>query len=104
MKADLSAQKERYTLKVMHSYYERKVMDDQQIDKQLSNAWRKEKYFTSEVENYKSVVKDQELPRKILKNKRDRDSGKNQSCNNKCRLYSNNVEDVSNVSKILPPS
>ena len=33
VKADLSAQKERYTSKVMHSYYERKIMDDPQIDK-----------------------------------------------------------------------
>ena len=79
----------------MHSYYERKIMDDPQIDKQLSNAWRKDKYLTSEVENYISVVQDQELPTKFLKNKRDRDSGKNQNCNNKCRLCINNVEDIS---------
>ena len=38
VKADLSAQKERQTSKVMHSYYERKVMDDPRIDKQLINA------------------------------------------------------------------
>ena len=47
--------------KVIHSYYERKVIDDPQIDKQLCNAWRKYKYLTSEVENYISVVQDQEL-------------------------------------------
>ena len=38
VKADLSSQKERYASKVMQSYYERKIMDDPQIDKQLSNA------------------------------------------------------------------
>ena len=97
VKADLSAQKESYTSKVMHSYYERKIIDDPQIDKQLSNAWRKNKYLTSEVENYISVVQDQELPTKFLKNKRDRDSGKNPSCNNKCRLCINNVEDISHT-------
>ena len=96
-KADLSAQKERYKSKVMHSYYERKIMDDPQIDKQLSNAWRKDKYLTSEVENYISVLQDQELPTKVLKNKRDKDSGKNPSCNNKCRLCINNVEDISYI-------
>ena len=96
MKADLSAQKERQTSKVMHSYYERKVMDDPRIDKQLINAWREDKYLTSEVENYISVVQDQELPTKYLKNKRDRDSGKNPSCN-KCRLCINNVEDISHI-------
>ena len=72
-------------------------MDDPQIDKQLSNAWRKDKYLTSEVENYISVVQDQELPTKFLKNKRDRDSGKNPNCNNKCRLCINNVEDISHI-------
>ena len=40
-KADSSAQKERYKSKLMHRYNERKIMDDPQIDKQLSNAWRK---------------------------------------------------------------
>ena len=47
-------------------------MDDPQIDKQLSNAQRKDKYLTSEVENHVSVVQDQELPTKFLKNKRER--------------------------------
>ena len=47
------------------------------------NAWRKDKYLTSEVENYISVVQDQELPAKVLKSKRDRDSGENPNCNNK---------------------
>ena len=42
-------------------------MDDPQIDKQLSNVWRKDKYLTSEVENYISVVQDQGLPTKNLK-------------------------------------
>ena len=79
----------------MHSYYERKIMDDPHIDKQLSNAWRKNKYLTSEVENYISVV--QELPTKFLKNKRDRDRGKNPNCNNKCRLCMSNVEDISHI-------
>ena len=64
----------------MHSYYERKIMDDLQIDKQPSNAWRKDQYSTSELENYISVVQNQELHTKFLKNKRDRDSGKNPSC------------------------
>ena len=69
VKADLSAQKERYTSKVMHSYYEIKIMDDPQIDNQLSNAWRKDKYL---IENYISVVQDQELSTKFLKKKRER--------------------------------
>ena len=89
--------KKRHASKVMRSYYERKIMDDPKIDKQLSDAWIKDKYLTSEVENYISVVQDQELPTKFLKNKRDRDSGKNPNCNNKCRLCINNVEDINNI-------
>ena len=41
MKADLTAQRERYTLKVMHGYYERKIVNDTQIDKHISNSWKK---------------------------------------------------------------
>ena len=53
----------------------------------------KDTYLISEVENYISVKWDQELPTKFLKNKIDRDGGKNLSCNNKCRLCINNMED-----------
>ena len=41
MKADLTAQKEKYTAKVMHGYYERKINKNTKIDKQLSNYWEK---------------------------------------------------------------
>ena len=41
MKANLTAQKEKYTAKVMHGYYERKINNDTQIDKHLSNYWKK---------------------------------------------------------------
>ena len=41
MKADLTAQKERYTSKVMHGYYEKKIVNDTQIDEHLSNSWKK---------------------------------------------------------------
>ena len=53
--------------------------------------------LASEVENYISLVQDQELPTKFLKNKRDRDSGKNPSFNNKWSLCINNVEDISHI-------
>ena len=35
-----------YTSKVMDTCYVRKIMDDAQIEKQLSNAWGKDKYLT----------------------------------------------------------
>ena len=78
VKTDSLAQKERYKSKLMHRYNERKIMDDPQIDKQLSNAWRKDRYLALEG-NCISVLQDQELPTKFQKNKRDKNSGKTAS-------------------------
>ena len=72
-------------------------MDDSQIDQQLSNAQKKGKFLTSEEVNYISVVQEQELHTKLFKNKRDSNTGENPSCNNKCRLYINNLEDISSI-------
>ena len=80
IKVDLIVQKERYTAKVMHGYYERKIDNDTQIDKHLSSYWRKDKYITSQPENCLSAIEDEELPTKCLKNKRARDSGKTPDC------------------------
>ena len=49
MKADLTAEKERYTSKVMHGYYERKIVNNTQIDKHLSNLWKKDKFYNSKI-------------------------------------------------------
>ena len=72
-------------------------MDDSQIDQQLSNAQKKDKFLTSEEVNYISVVQEQELHTKFFKNKRDSDTGKNPSCNNKYRLSINNLGDISSI-------
>ena len=46
MKADLTAQRERYMSKVMRGYYERKIANDTQMDKHLSHSWEKDKFVT----------------------------------------------------------
>ena len=97
MKADLTAQKEKHTAKVMHGYYERKSNNNTQIDKHLSNYWKKDKFVTSQQKDYLPAIQDQELPTKYLRHKRARDSGKTPDCNNKCRLCTINVEDISHV-------
>ena len=97
MKADLTAKKEKYTTKVMHGYYERKSNSDTQIDKHLSNYYKKDKFVTSQLENYLSTIQDQELPTKYLRNKRAHDSGKSPDCDNKCRLCTTNAEDISHI-------
>ena len=60
----------------MHGYYDRKIANDTQIDKHLSNLWKKKKFVTSQLENYHATIQDQELPTKYLKDKRAQDSGK----------------------------
>ena len=69
MKADLTAQRQRYTSKVIHGYYEKKIANDAQINKHLSNLWKKDKFITSQLENYHSTIEDKELLTKYLKNK-----------------------------------
>ena len=67
----------------------------------LINTWtitgKKDKFITSQLENYLSTIQDQELPTKYLKNNRARDSGKIPDCNNKCRLCTINVENISHI-------
>ena len=78
----------------MHGYCQMMIVKDTQIDKHLSNSWKKDKFVTSQLENYHSAIQDQELSTKYLKNKRARDNGKTTDCNNKCRLCTTIVEDV----------
>ena len=43
------------------------------------------------------TITEQELPTKYIRNKRERDSGKTRTCNNKCRLCHTAIEDVTHV-------
>ena len=45
----------------MHEYYERKINIDTQIDKHLSNYWKRDKFVTSQQQDYLSTIRDQEL-------------------------------------------
>ena len=56
----------------------RKINNDTQIGKHLTNYWRKYKFVTSQLEDCLSTIQDQELPNKYL-----RDSEKTPECNNK---------------------
>ena len=57
----------------MHGYYDRKIANDTQTDKHLSNLWKKNKFVTSQLDNYHATIQDQALPTKHLKDKRARD-------------------------------
>ena len=78
----------------MHEYYERKVNNDTQIDKHLSNYWKKDRFVTSQQKDYLSTIRDQESPTKYLRYKWAR---KTPDCNNKCRLCTTNIENISHV-------
>ena len=71
--------------------------NDNNIDKQQSLAWTKDRFITSDLEGYMGTITEQELPTKYIRNKRDRESGKTPTCNNKCRLCHTAIEDVTHV-------
>ena len=66
-------------------------------DKQQSLAWTKDRFITSDSEGYVGTITEQELPIKYIRNKRERDSGKTRTYNNKCRLCHTTIEDVTHV-------
>ena len=71
--------------------------NDNNIDKQQSLAWTKDRSITSDLEGYMGTITEQELPTKYIRNKRDRESGKTPTCNNKCRSCHTAIEDVTHV-------
>ena len=71
--------------------------NDNNIDKQQSLAWTKNRFITSDLEVYMGKSTEQELPTKYIRNKRDRDSGKTPTYSNKCRLCHTVIEDVTHV-------
>ena len=70
---------------------------DNNIDKQNSLPWTKDRFITSNLEGYMGAITEKELPTKYIRNKRDRDSGKTPTCNSKCRLCHTAIEDVSHL-------
>ena len=97
IKADIESQRNRYNGKVMHGYYEKKLEQDPGIDRSLSFIWKKDRYVTSECQNYLSTIQDQELPTKYLQYKRMLDKGNIPNHNNKCRLCMSSVEDIGHI-------
>ena len=80
-----------------HGYFYKQMDKDDNIDKQQSLAWKKDRFITSDLEGYMGTINEQELPAKYIRNKRERDSGKTPTCNNKCRLCHTAMEDVTHV-------
>ena len=81
----------------MHGYYEKILEQDPGIDRSLSFIWKKDRYVTSEHENYLSTIQDQELLTKYLQYKWMLDKGNIPNHNNKCRLCMSSVEDIGHI-------
>ena len=75
----------------MHGYFNRTIEKDGKLDHNNSKSWTKIRKLTSHFEGYIAEIQDQEIPTKYLLNKRARDTGKEPSCDNKCRLCKTNV-------------
>ena len=86
----------------MHRYFRKQLEKDNNIDREKSNLRSIDKNMTSHFEGYYLAINDQELPTKCLKNKRDRDNGKQPACNNKFKLCKINIEDVVQITSRCP--
>ena len=78
--------RKKYSSKKVHSYLYNKFLSDNEIDTNISNRRSTDKSMTSQVEGYLVSIHDQEIPTKYLINKRQKEAGKETTCNTKCRL------------------
>ena len=88
---------DRYISKKMHGYFRKQLEKDNNIDMEKSNSRSVNKNMASHFEVYYPAIHDLELLTKYLKNKRDRDDGKQLTCDNKCRLCKTNIEDFVHI-------
>ena len=58
--------------------------------------------MTSQFEGYLASIHDQEIPTKYLINKRQKEAGKETTCNTKCRLCKHSTEDVNHIISSCP--
>ena len=86
-----------YINKKMHGYFPQKMMSDENIDIKLSKTRAVNKTISSHFEGYLNAIHDQKVPTKFLINKRQRNSGQEPTCNTKCRLWKNKVEDANHI-------
>ena len=86
-----------YTNKKIHGYFHKKLISNDEIDQEFSCLRTKNHSMTSHFEGYLRAIRDQEIPTKFLKCKRQIDAGITLSGNNKCKLFKSNVEDVNHI-------
>ena len=89
--------RKKYSSKKVHSYLYNKLQSDSKIDTNISNRRSTDKSMTSQFEGYLASIHDQEIPTKYLINKRQKEAGKETTCNTKCRLCKHTTKDVNHV-------
>ena len=67
----------------VHSYYYKKLKNDNEIDIKASLSWTRDKNITSEFEGYMVSVQEQEISTKYLINKRYSNSNNIPQCDMK---------------------
>ena len=91
-----------YEEKKVHSYYYKKLRNDNEIDIKASLSWTRDKNITSEFEGYMFSLQEQESSVKYLINKRYCDCNNIPQCDDKCRLCKDAVEDVQHIISSCP--
>ena len=66
----------------VHSYYYKKLKNDNEIDIKASLSWTRDKNITSEFKGYMVSVQEQEISTKYLINKRYSNSNNIPQCDN----------------------
>ena len=94
--------RKKYSSKKVHSYLYNKLQSDSKIDTNISNRRSTDKSMTSQFEGYLASIHDQEIPTKYLINKRQKEAGKETTCNTKCRLCKHSTEDVNHIISSCP--
>ena len=85
-KADQTLKRDIFAQKPLHGYFYKQMDKDDNIDKQQSLVWTKDRFITSDLERYMGAITEQELPTKYIRNKRECDWGKTPTYNSKCTL------------------
>ena len=86
----------------VHSYYYKKLKNDNEIDIKASLSWTRDKNITSEFKGYMVSVQEQEISTKYLINKRYSNSNNIPQCDNTWRLCKDAVEDVQHIISSCP--
>ena len=92
--------RKKYSNKKVYSYLHIKLQGDSKIDTNISNRRSANKSMTSQFEGYLASMHDQEIATKYLINKRQKEAGKEITCDTKHAV--NSTEDINHIISSCP--